>query len=505
MAQFAYRANLSAKSFPLISNNWGQSIIVPGPDNTFNRQVASTEDPDKDVGIPQIYYCHNVVPNTQGFQSVGYTTITDGVPGKTFEYEYMLQDASGVKVYLGVTSAHEFYINDGTGWVFNTAYIYSGLIYVAHVSGTSYIWVPGVGCLVYNFSTKLFSSVTLTGLDPTKIIGICPSFGYLIAWDTVNVAWSSTVDPTDFTPSLITGAGGGAVEGAKGIINFCFPHTLGIFVYCATNTVVGVYSGNARYPFNFREIVNSGGLSNPNLVCYEANSGNHYAYTTSGMQLISSSQGQTVFPEITDFISGLLFEDFDENTLTFTKTTLTKTMVKRIHSISDRYLILSYGITSLTHALVFDIPQKRWGKLKIPHVDCFEYELVTAGVFEIPKQSIAFMQTDGTIKVVDFNFYGSTHAGVILLGKYQYVRSRTLQMDQIDVENVNPANFSLKLFSTTDGKNGTWSVPYDNSPDPSNLNKTYLCRAEGLNHSILGAGTFNFTSLMFRATPGAKR
>ena len=62
MSRITYRANLSAKSFPFLSQNWGRTIIVPQYDNTFNRQVTSSADVDADVGIPQIYYCHNVMP-----------------------------------------------------------------------------------------------------------------------------------------------------------------------------------------------------------------------------------------------------------------------------------------------------------------------------------------------------------------------------------------------------------------------------------------------------------
>ena len=75
MGQITYRANLSAKAFPFISDNWGRTVITAGPDNTFNRQVSSAEDLDRDAGIPQIYYCHNVMPFAQGFQSVSYLDV----------------------------------------------------------------------------------------------------------------------------------------------------------------------------------------------------------------------------------------------------------------------------------------------------------------------------------------------------------------------------------------------------------------------------------------------
>lgn len=504
MAQQVYRANLSAKTFPFLSENWGRSVIVPGPDNTYNFKVASPEDQDKDAGIPQIYYCHNVLPFGQGFQAIGFNTITSPIPGKTFATQFLLRDAQDNKVYLGLTTDWNLYISYGLTWVYKMTLPPGSYLTTAYVSGKTYIWAIGVGCYYYDFSTAAFVSVTLTGLTVATILGIAPSFGYLIAWTKNSVAWSSTSDPTDFTPSLTTGAGGGGVEGAKGAITVCLPHTLGFMVYTTSNVVVAMYSGNARYPFQFREIVNSGGCASQELVSYDANTGNHYAYTTSGMQLISTQAGQTVFPELTDFISGQLFEDFDESTLTFSSTALLTTMAKKLTVVADRYIVLSYGISSLTHALVYDMIQKRWGKLKIPHVDCFEFQLTNPGVFEIPKQSLAFLQADGTIKIASFSLTASSASGCILLGKYQYVRARLLQLDQIDIENVHSSNFSLKVLTALDGKNGVFTTPTA-GPGSVGLQKSYYTRAIGMNHSILCLGNFNLASLVLTFNVHGKR
>lgn len=496
MTQIVYGANLSAKSFPFLSENWGKTVIVRGPDNVFNAQVAARDDSDKDVGIPQFYYCHNVMPTAEGLQSVGYSPITNPVIGKTFISQTLLRDASDNKVYMGITSAGEVYLSSGLSWIYKTTFTgtYQNIT-TAYVSGVTYIWIPGVGCKIYDFTSATFVDVTLTGLDIPTTLGICPSYGYLIAWSKDSIAWSSTIDPTDFTPSLTTGAGGGAVEGIRGAITFCLPHTLGFIIYTTSNTVAALFSGNTRFPFNFREIVNSGGVGSQEVVSWDSNTGNHYAYTTSGLQLISTSASQTIYPEVTDFISGLRFEDFDETTLTFTEVNLTSTLQKKLTVVADRYLVISYGISFLTHAVVYDIPQKRWGKLKIPHIDCFEFQLSNPGVFEIPKQSLAFMGSDGSIKVVDFRPDNTSAAGVVILGKFQYVRSRTLQLDAIDVENIYNTNFSCKVYSTLDGKIGTWSTPYNDSIAGS-LNKKYLTDVVGLNHSILFYGCFKLDSLV---------
>lgn len=579
MAQITYRANLSAKTFPFISDNWGRSIIVPQYDNNFSRQLASAEDTDKDIGIPQAYYMHNVMPVAQGFQSIGYTPILNKAVGaRDFLSITLIRDAADNKAYLGVTVDGKFYINRGAGWLYKASYPSSALITSAFVSGTQYIYIQSFGCVMYDFISEMFSPVTLTGLDPTKVIGITGAVGYLIAWSSpvsassllfdttldspvllgivtdnliINqpisgngipvgayiiaidpgvsitisapaeatatitltaaaqsavVAWSSTVDPTDFAPSLITGAGGGSVEGARGAITLCVAHTLGFIVYTTNNAVAAVYSNNSRFPFTFREILSSGGVSSLDLVAFDTNTGNHYVYGTSGFQLVSTNQTQTLFPELTDFISGKLFEDYDETTKTFSRTVLSSTMAKKISVISDRYLIVSYGIDSLTHALVFDTAEKRWGKLKIPHIAVIEYQLPAPGIFEIPKQSIGFLQIDGALKTVDFGAFSIDSLGVIALGKFQFVRARTMQLDTFAIENVRrPETFTCQLLTSIDGKNQFATSPVILGDYTSGELITYGVRATGINHSIVFTGNFYLESLILQFNIHGKR
>jgi hypothetical protein len=508
MAQVVYRGNLSAKSFPFVSENFGRSIIVSGPDQNFSRQLVASEDNDKDIGIPQVYYCHNVMPHGQGFQSVGYTSILPAVTGvSNFTNIYLLRDGSDSKVYMGLTATGDAWISDGTGapWVFKQNFAAGKLVTIAYVAGITYIYVANTGCYKYNFATGAFVSVTLTSLTAVNIIGITYSAGYLIAWSNSTVSWSSTIDPTDFTPSLNTGAGGGAVESARGAINYCVPHTLGFIVGTTDNCVAALYQNNNRYPFQFREIVNSGGMTSLDLVTWDANSPNLYAYTTSGVQLISTQQTQTIYPEITDFVSGRYFEDFDETLNTFSTTVLNTAMQKKIEMVSDRYFIVSYGISELTHAIVFDLALKRYGKLKITHVAAFTYKLVTSGILETPRQSLGFLKKDGSVSVVDFSIGSPGLNGVLLLGKYQYARSRTLQLDQIELESIRSTqSFSISVLTTYDGKTTALTTsPYLASA--VGLNRTYTCRPVGINHSLLLKGGFMIDSVVLTFNIHGKR
>ena len=504
MAQVVYRANLSAKYFPFLANNWGQSVIVRGQDQDFSRQAVSSESPEKDVGIPQVFYMENVLPTVSGFQSIGYDTITPAAPGVSTAVTYeLIISGSGQSQYVMFDQSGRVYYQTLSGWTLAQT-LANGTRTFAYVNGVTYMYIAGVGCYIWNFATFQFTDQTLTGLTPTAILGICASFGYLIAWTVDTVFWSSLIDPTDFTPSLVTGAGSESVQGAKGGINFCIQHTQGFIVYTSENAVASIYSGNANYPFNFRPIVSSGGVGSLDLIGYDANTGNHYVYSTSGLQIVSTTQTQTVIPELTDFISGRVFEDFDSTTMQFTTAALNTPMKKKLNVISDRYLVMSYGVTSLTHVLVYDLSLKRWGKLKIPHVDVVEYKIPAAGIVEIPKQSISFLQADGTVLVVDYDPYIANTQGLILLGKYQYVRGRLLTLEEIDVENVMRwSNFKCVLFSALDGKNMTNKTlaPVDNA---SQLG-TFNTRTTALNHSIMFQGGFNVESIVLTFHVNGKR
>lgn len=513
MAQVTYRGNLSAKVFPFISEYFGPTVIIPGQDQNFSRQLSSSEDPDKDRGIPQIYYCHNVMPSAEGFQSVGYANaLTDYRAG--FKKVFTLRNTKGEEILFSRDSSGNNYVlhSGGTEWstidkISTTADV---KITTATVNGQTYIYFARIGCYVYDTDISSLRQVTLIGLEPSSILGITSSAGYMVAWTDTAVSWSSTIErasefsPIDFVPSLTTGAGGGNVEAARGKITHCFPHYLGFIIYTSDNAVAAVYSGNARYPFNMREIVNSGGVNDESFISFDSSSGNHYAYTTSGLQLVSITQTQTVFPEVTDFIAGAYFEDFDESTLSFTRKELRAALKKAINVISDRYLIISYGITSLTHALVFDIAQKRFGKLKINHVSCFEWKPVGSSV-EVPRRSIGFLQMDGSIKVVDFNYTSANSKGVMVLGKYQLARSRLAQLQEVSVENVRDSSkFALYNLVSYDGKTLQPPVPGTLAEDYGPVKK-YNFHQTGLNHTLLAIGSFYCSAIVLKLNVHGRR
>lgn len=530
MAQIPFRANLQTMTFPLLSELSGRTIIVPGQDQTFvpGVSVPSTAAEGNsavpaDKGIPQIYYAHNVMPSTYGYQSVGYDTPYAGInwlgitpKAVNFDVAQLIQGAqiisskpasTAFKTYLSLAGAGTNYVfvldQVSANWkiVPNTIPTTSTtVVTVATVNGVSYIFFSGIGAYIYNNNTNTLIPRTLTGLDVTKVLGIVASNGYLIAYTASAIAWSSVVNVEDFVPSDVSGAGGGQVQEAKGAIVTASVTALGFILYTTANAVSVIFSGNADFPWNLKGIPSSGGVSSGQLVSQEQTGGFQQVYSTNGLQQIGHTGAKTIAPQLTDFIAGQLFEDFDILTNTFTSTEFTWAMNKSLAVIADRYVVISYALQPtgvLTHAIVLDLTQNRMGKLRIQHNSCFELRSITSQLTEAPRGSIAFLQTNGTIQAVDFNFNTPALDSVLFLGKYQYVRQRMLELFEVEFENIKTgADFEFRGFPSLDGKNYLDSVPGYLLETGGNYRRYSFQSLVGTNISLLFKGRFNLISLL---------
>lgn len=503
MAQLNYRANLAASAFPLRSEDQGRTVIIKQYDQNYIPPVASQADPDKDIGIPQLFYAHNVMPTASGYQSIGYKKVTEAASPTETGFLQVIQIRNievNFTARLGFCADGKVYISVApfSVWSYVTTLSNTGgkRITYAQVNGETYLYIYKSGCYKYNTVTSTLDLITLTGLAFSDIVGITSYGGYLIAYGDNAVYWSSTVDPTDFTPSLSTGAGGGQLQEARGPIIVAVATLSGFLIYTTANIVAAIASGNTRYPFNFRGLAGSSGLSDSTLVTVNETVGAQYSYTTAGFTLSSPTESKVVIPEATDFIAGSVFEDFNETTNLFELTDLSgASLLKRITLVASRYLVISYGITTFTHALVLDIALKRWGKLKITHVDCLELSTISALTEETPKNSIGFVAANGEINYVEFSPYYSEAVGVAILGKYQLHRSRLVQLNEVTVENIRPAlPFSLQALVSLNGKD--YSVKDGYLARTDGLAKTYYFFCVGVNISLLAKGAFSLSSLL---------
>lgn len=512
MAEIVFRANLKTSTIPLLSELHGRSVIVRNQDQNYVPYVADKESLDTSMGIAQIYYCHNVVPTNEGYKSVGYTEYTSAVyPENTgFQQPVSIRDGEGNYARLAVTEAGGLYVMPLGSTVWEApmgapapSTIAGKRISAAFVSGTTYIYFQGVGCYKYVWSTNTIEVVTLSGVTASEILGIVGDSGYLLAYSPTDVIWSSTTDPTDFVSSVTTGAGGGQVESARGAIVTVEPVYGGLVVFTSRNAVAAIYSNNPRYPYNFVEITGCGGLVDPEYVSYDANSGALHAYTTSGLQTVTLKKATSIFPEITDFLSGDIFEDFDTTSLELVRTDVSGSeMKKRVAVIADRYIIISYGIGKLTHAIFIDSALKQIGKLRIEHTACFEFQQYTSAAIEVPKKSCAFLSSGGAVHVLNFDTGGSASDGVAILGKYQYVRARLLTLQAAEVESVEPtASLAVYAIPSYDGKTLEAPVAGYEMPRASiAYAREYKFCHTGKNVSLLLQGAFSLVSLVLTFT-----
>lgn len=516
MAQIPFRANVQSSVFPMLSDLSAQTIVMPGQDQTYVPGVNPSEQVTPvDRGIAQLFYGHNIMPSTYGFQSVGYRNKQAGISGVYFQDIQLVRSTDKLDVYVALDYqvSKTLWVWSASGWLAisgaPTGLTSRNLITTATVNGITYINVAFIGTYTYNVASNVMTKVTLNGLEDPLIAGIVATSGYLIALAIDGYSWSSTSDPLDFVPDLKSGAGGGKLQEAKGDIVFAQQTAYGFIIYTTANAISVTYSGNAQFPFNAREIPSAGGIASPWMVTKEA-SGQQYAYTTNGLQTVYHTQATTKLPYITDFLAGKKFEDYDIVNKVFLQSEISGVMRKRVALVSDRYLVLSYGISNeaeFTHALVVDVTQTRTGKLKIRHNACFQLQNLAPEVVETPRESLAFLAANGEINVVDFSQQVLPTDAVAVFGKYQFVRQNNLCLQEVQIENVTATDdVIVEIAPTWDGKTFLPHVPGYPAPDTvGKETRSFLFDTECRNFSVFLTGRFDLVGMELYFFPTSRR
>lgn len=494
MAQLEYRLDLTGIEMPLKADDQARTVISTQAEEVYHKQ------PNK----ASVYYTHNTLPVATGFASVGYNTLIPAVVPATIFFSDVRTAYSEdrTRVNLGWNTNGDVYMlaPDGVAWelVGSTPAVSAGFdvndITIGTVNGISYICYKQSGVYTLNSSTPALTAVTLTGLVIGDILGLAASSGYLVAYSVDAYYWCSLIDPTDFTPSQTTGAGGGAVSDIRGDIVFATSHSKGVVLYAEGNAVMATYTGNKRYPFRLKELAGSKGGISIDLIAYEANSASQFVYTKAGMQLVSEASAEVILPEVTDFLASKEFEDFDETTFTFSTSTVTA-LKKKIKLIASRYLIISYGINEFTHALVYDLALKKLGKLKITHKDVFEY---IGEQDEIAKESVCMLLDTGEVKYLSYE----AGTGVLITGKNTLRRNRLATLLGVEVENCSSG--TLYNLPALNGKVlGTPVEGYAKIDDQELKGWSFLSTAKA--HSLCLIGTFKINTLLLTCIPNGKR
>lgn len=534
MSQITYSANLAADDFPLLSQLQSRTVIVGKIDQDYELEVNSSQKLQKERRLPQAYYAHDVMPSGQGYQSIGYLPKIAKHPTATdFKGAFVLRDPSENKtLYSPAAGRNYVWDRNFNEWrsINPISAVETNLVTVAYLNGETYIFYEKTGCFKYNKATQLFDSVVLIGLVVANINGICAAQGFLLAWDDLNFIYrSQPASPLNFTPDSALGSGAGIPEDIRGKIVVVLPIANGYIVYTTANMVAAVFQTNIRYPFNYKEISGSSGIVSPDHVSWRDNVGDHYAWTIAGLQKVNKSQAIPIFPEVTDFLIAKIFEDYNTTTDLFEVTKLTAQLNVQVTVVGSRYVVISYGITDslFTHAIVYDLAFKRFGKVKINHIACFTYVVpnlsgdITWDMLdglswddlgdttwmdletqlrteETPKEILGFLGINGLVSIVNFDLIQINNMGVVVFGKYQYVRERLLTLDSVDLENIDVgANFLLTHLVSIDGKSTTFknNLFLKLSVDGLRSYNTIRPQNTGKNHTLIGKGTFNLTSM----------
>lgn len=522
MAQIAYRGNLSAAIFPMTLADAGRTIIAPQADQNFDRRVDPAGE-QKDAGIPQAIYMENVLPTANGYQSVGFRARTvlpaksAGVGAVTVNHAFVVADGVDEAVILaregtaGYEDVISNNINCSLAWQYQSgATVPTGDKHsIAQVRGTNY-WCDRTLLFTFaiNTATKqvTFTDVSgsVTGITVANIKHICSSYNYLIALlDDGSIAWSSTTTPTDFTPSLVTGAGSETPSGAANS-QFLVEHPQGFYIYCQNSVVFAQYTGNSRYPWKFIPVADAGGYTDSVQVSGSYLTDAQYGVDNSNkIQIISGIKAELVAPEVSTFLERKKYKDtfnYADNTFGYTSGTVNA----HLNYILDRYVVVSYGYTgSLLHnyAFVYDTLLQRYGTLELDHA--FILASASAVVFiPISQGSVPYTWS---LDIYDTN---ATFQAVLLLGKFQYIRSRNIKLEEVEIESAQDAsritqNFSLILFPSLDGKN--FDTPVTLTPTITHELITAPAHKTAKNHSLLLKGAFDVNTLQLKFTLAGDR
>lgn len=545
MTQLYYRANLSDAQYPLVSTFQGKTVIQPQLDQSYTpAPLTATEERDK--GIPEAWYMHNVLPSLYGYKSIAYSKIISGVTGGTgFKRVFAIKDFAGNRGHIAITDSKTYLATSADpSWsdVTPVGQPLNADVTSADATGTSFICYAKFGIFTIDLVNKVLNSAAITWDSPltnASIVGIGASNNYLLAHDGATLYWSSSLNVLDFVASQITGAGKGTPTAAIGAIVAIAKVGIGYAIYCQGNIVVASFSGNVQYPWLFKEAPNGAGLPSVYHLSVTGDEGSNYAWTTAGLLKVTLSGCAAVHPEVSDFLAGRIFEDYDTNTDVLTMSYLNSQLLVRLAYVESRYLCISYGQSSLTHCMVYDTSLKRWGKLKIPHAQVFDisfsiqasstntYAVYTdwglssyiglgthvytdyqpSYLTSAPeaKHSISFLQADGSVQLASFDFGDATADSVLIMGKYQVFRLNTVAVQGFTIETIDDVNtdFSVKVLTSQDGKNtDSVTIPYETIVP--NM-RDYDCLAVGQNHSLLIKGAFHMVGLLLIFTKFGNR
>lgn len=363
---------------------------IPTSVTTHERTPFEVKEP-----IYPSIFMSNVLPTERGLQSVGFDTLfgfTGSIPTGLRTLDLMAVTAGNVLLGVSPTDIWQFIPSSGL-WVSilatTTAYFTTVTTHV--VADTGYLFIAEDK--LYEITVPLDGSpVTLTdktstvetGLNPVtfnKIVAAVSSKNLLILFDATTVFRSSTSDPTDFTPSGVTGAGFSDPLDIFPPIRAAIPSATGFFIFSASNAVSAEYTGDVGAPFIYSAIRGAGGVQDAEHVIGGSNLPFVYAWTSSGFQKIAADGAAGVSPELDEYLISSRWDRWDS-----TNTRIESVLENAQHRVAvsacaGRFVVISVGPNgsrTATHAIVLDTVFARWGRIDRDHIGILDWRALLA-------------------------------------------------------------------------------------------------------------------------------
>lgn len=442
------------------------------------------------------------------------------------------------------------YSNNTTGYISNA--IYPDSISWAFVQGVLYIHIIGAASSLgaanqllysveYNSGTNTLEftdvSASITGAVLNNLlVCILGSYNYLVFVYKHEVLWSSLTNALDFTASLISGAGQEVPTALTSQIRWAVTHPAGFIIYTANNAIGVSYTGNRAYPWRFKEVPNSGGVFDAVFrasigIAGDVNSAAQYVLSSNGqIQAVTPDNAQNILSQLSDYLTyddtfdtwNAGIDDIELSEFPFVDDVSNRKLFK-ISAILDRYLFISYGTTTpypepnsilsippvFTYCFVWDSLLDRLGKLKINHTDLWfvdQYIYFIDGSNADATQFTYKVYTRLNLQEPVGETPAIEHSGILVLGKFQYVRDRFITLEELDIEAAQDTTLGWTLAGTKnltifvdpsyDGKNFDLTqrvTPYI-LLDEGSLIKT-VCHVTGKNFRIGFMGAFDLASI----------
>lgn len=530
------KLSLNAARFPFISTKGSRAVLVPDLDSAPRtpRQFVGNDN-SVDYNTPQLLYCENVMPVSEGLRSAGWDQLIPGIGTSAFQNLIPLRnDQEQIVLYSPSGGSNYIYRESSSSWVsYPWTTIWGGTVGPGSASPSNtrvtYAYVDGKTIICYarlksasnNDMSLMFWDNILGTLQPGvvgftnipfapgTIDGIASSNGFLLLYSGISVAWArfngTAFDFEPYANGSFTGSGNQIPEDIAGQITAVVGVAGGFVMFSSRNAVAATYNAqNLVSPWTFREIPGAGGVQDYERVALEGSLSALYAYTTAGFQRISLNSSESVFPAASDFISGGQVEGFNYTDNLLYQYAISTDLQVKLTNVGNRYLCISYGFipTFYEYILVYDMSLERWGKLKISHVDCFNYgyaPIGTTGEIIAAQHALAILTQYGGIEKAEWtDIAGATRdSAVAVIGRVALSRSRFTQLNRVEVEKMEAG--TLHVIPSYDGATNSTPVQFVEVVATPYL-KVFGGEVDCNNFCLLLRGAFDLSTLIFEGT-----